>query len=196
MEIIKNKSKSTAKIKKNPLPKVLKPHGTATWLLLNYPDLTIEQIANFCEMESLKILFLKNEIDNGKEYPTHNPVYMGYISEENLEEAEKDPKKKLNFIGDSIIENIQKKRNKRTYVSFLEKKNRLSGALWLINFYKNLNLSVEHIKKLSKASNSNINKLMTNKKFTNGIIPTDPTKLNLCTREQLEETLMLYENKK
>lgn len=191
----KNKPQSI-KTKKNSIPKVLKPHGTATWLLLNHPDLTIEQIANFCEMDSLKILFLKNEIDNGKEYPTHNPVYMGYISEKNLEEAEKNPKRKLEFIGDNIIETIQKKRNKRTYVSFLEKKNRLAGALWLINFYKNLNLSVEHIKKLSKASGANIQKLMTNKKFTNGITPTDPSKLNLCTREELEETLMLYESKK
>jgi hypothetical protein len=190
---IKPTSKS---IKKKQIPKVLKPHGTATWLLLNYPDLTIEQIGTFCEMDSLKILFLKNEIDGGKEYPSHNPVYMGYITEKDLEEAEKDPKKKLNFIGDNIIENIQKKRNKRTYVSFLEKKNRLAGALWLINFYKNINISLEHIKKLSKASSFNINKLMTNKKFTNGIIPTDPTKLNLCTREELEDILMLYEGKK
>jgi hypothetical protein len=195
MNISKTKLKST-KVKKKQIPKVLKPHGTATWLLLNYPDLTIEQIGAFCEMDSLKVLFLKNEIDNGKEYPSHNPVYMGYISEEDLEEAEKNPKKKLNFIGDNIIENIQKKRNKRTYISFLEKKNRLSGALWLVNFYKNLNLSIEHIKKLSKASSSNINKLMTNKKFTNGITPTDPTKLNLCTRDELEEILILYENKK
>ena len=194
MEISKTKSKSL-KVKKKQIPKVLKPHGTATWLLLNHQDLTIEQIGTFCEMDSLKVLFLKNEIDNGKEYPSHNPVYMGYISEENLEEAEKDPKKKLIFIGDNIIENIQKKRNKRTYVSFLEKKNRLSGALWLINFYKNLNLSVEHIKKLSKASSFNINKLMTNKKFINGITPTDPTKLNLCSREELEEILILYEKK-
>ena len=102
MDISKTKLKST-KVKKKQIPKVLKPHGTATWLLLNHPDLTIEQIATFCEMELLKVLFLKNEIENGKEYPSHNPVYMGYISEDNLESAERDPKKKLNFIGDNII---------------------------------------------------------------------------------------------
>jgi hypothetical protein len=183
-------------MKKNEIkiPKVLKPHGVATWLLINYPDVSIEQVAVFCEMDPLKILFLKNEIDDGKIYATHNPVSMGYISEENLEAASLDNKVKLKFIGDNTIEKMQKKH--RVYVSFLEKKNRLAGALWLINFYKSLNIPVEDIKKLTKASSSNIMKLMNNKKFIQGIIPADPVKLGLCEREEFEEIINLYNQKK
>ena len=47
-------------INKRKIPKVLKPHGTASWLIINYPHLTVEQIAIFCEMDHLKVLFLKN----------------------------------------------------------------------------------------------------------------------------------------
>jgi hypothetical protein len=89
---------------------------------------------------------------------------------------------------------MQKKH--RVYVSFLEKKNRLAGALWLINFYKSLNIPVEDIKKLTKASSSNIMKLMNNKKFIQGIIPADPVKLGLCEREEFEEIINLYNQKK
>jgi hypothetical protein len=176
------------------LPRVLKPHGTAAWLLLNYPDISIEQVAAFCEMEPLKVLFLKSEIDDGKNYATHNPLSMGYVTEENLEAASEDNKVKLKFIGDGTIEKMQKKT--RTYVSFLEKKNRLAGALWLINFYKSFNISVDDIKKLSKASSSNIVKLMTNKKFIQGIVPADPVKLGLCTREDFDNIISVYTQNK
>lgn len=189
---MKNTKKKSIKVMKPKIPRVLKPHGTATWLMINYPNLTIEQIANFCEMDHLKVLFLKNELDSGKTYPMNNPISLGHISEENLEEASKNPKKQLKFTGSDTLALLQKKRTKRVYVSFLEKQHRLSGALWLINFHKNLNISPEDIRYLTKASIININKLMTNKKFIHGIEPIDPVKLNLCTREELEEILNQY----
>jgi hypothetical protein len=189
--------KDTKNIKKKTIktPKVLKPHGTATWLIINYPQLTVEQIANFCEMEHLQVLFLKNEIEEGKSYATNNPVSMGYITEENLLEASQNPKKKLVFVGENTLAILQKKRTKRVYVSFLEKKNRLAGALWIVNFYKNLHISAEDIRTLTNASIININKLMVDKKFINGILPVDPIKLNLCTRDALEEIINKYSKK-
>lgn len=181
---------------KTKIPKVLKPHGTASWLIINYPHLTVEQIAIFCEMDHLKVLFLKNEINEGKIYATNNPIVMGYVTEANLEAASKDNKKRLNFIGGNSLSILEKKRTKRVYVSLLEKKNRLSGALWILNFYKNLNISPEDIRKLTGASIININKLMTDRKYISSVVANDPTKLNLCTREELDEVINDYSKKK
>lgn len=193
MTVDKNKTLKTLK-GKNKISRVLKPHGTAVWLLNNYPDLTLEQVADFCEMEPLKVLFLKNELDGGKIYVSHNPLAMGYVAEEDLKICSENPKKRLTFLGSNTLALLQK-RTKRSYVSILQKKNRLSGALWLMNFYKNINITPEDIRQLSGASLINIEKLSTNRKYSLGITPVDPVNLNLCSRDDMEEVIAKYSKK-
>jgi hypothetical protein len=177
------------------ISKVLKPHGTSVWLLTNYLTLTVEQIAVFCELDNLKVLFLKKELENGKIYPMSNPVVMGYVTENNLEKSSKDPKEPLVFIGDTTLINLQKKHMKRSYVSLIHKQNILAGSLWIIQFYNNLNITAEHIHQLTGASILNIKKLMINKKYASNVIAEHPVKLNLCSHKELDEIIQLYSKK-
>lgn len=172
--------------------KILKPHGVAVWLFSHYPTLTVAQISSFCGLDPLKVGFLRTELEQGKKYALSNPIQMGYTNREALENAVKNPSKDILYIPNNILKIIDKKKSKRKYISLIDRKNKISAALWIINSNKNTPFTVEDIKSLTGASVVSIKKLMTDRKYALSLDPIEPFKINLCTRQDLEKILNKY----
>lgn len=179
-----------AKTKSRTNSGILKPQGIAVWLLNHYPDLTSMQIAKFCNLDLLKVGFLKNEIENGKIYAQTNPILMGYVTKDDLDNALDDPSQSIKLNIDHSLKAI--KRSKRKYVSFIDRKNKIAASLWLLNFYKKLPLTGEDIKSITGASIVSIRKLMTDKKYALSVNPIDPIKSNVCTQQDIEKVISKY----
>ncbi|HAJ45173.1 MAG TPA: DUF1013 domain-containing protein, partial [Alphaproteobacteria bacterium] len=69
------------------------PKATAMWLI-NNTALTFEQIAEFCTLHQLEVKAMADETHPERIIPL-DPVMTGQLTRQEIEAAEKDPRKRL-----------------------------------------------------------------------------------------------------
>ncbi|OED45441.1 hypothetical protein AB836_00895 [Rickettsiales bacterium (ex Bugula neritina AB1)] len=168
--------------------KILKPIGTSRWLLRNYPKLTLKQISDFCSIDFVEVMVIKNQLDKGVVIAESNPVFDGYVSIEELNKASEDNSHVIKFLKGN---DINFKPTKRTFIPIIEKQKKNSAIFWLIRNYENI--TDEQIKKLTKSSYSTIKKVKGNN-FYPPLNINSPLKLGLCSKELFEEVLNNLKN--
>lgn len=163
--------------------KILKPLGTARWLLRNYPKLTLWQIAKFCGIDAIEVTVVKNQLDKGIEVAESNPVFDGYVSREELDKASEENSRIIQFLKGN---DLNFRPTKRVFVPIIEKQKKYAAIMWLIKNYANI--TDEQVKQLTKTSLSTIKKVR-NMNFYHNVTPNNPLKLGLCSKELFEEVL-------
>lgn len=158
--------------------KLLMSNGVALWLAKN-TSLSLEQIAEFCNMHPLQINnFRENSSTHG--ITECNPIDVSLLTLEEIQDCEKDFSMRLKGVPTE-----QKLRGNAKKSGVLE------GAIWIVNKYPDLGIT--HIAKLLKCS-SLVVKSVKNEtyKHLEDVIPKNPVSLGLCTQQELDECVLKY----
>lgn len=168
---------------------VIKPIATALWLIKN-TKLTFLQISNFTGLTELEINAMADGFEKSSLEP-NNPIKIGQLTQEELTKCENNPKANLQLSGLPIFNDIQIKVSKKTYVSLAKRKEKLTGALFLLE--KHPILPIESVMKLTGATRKMVEGLV-NQTYSklNELSPKDPTISRLCTQVKLNEELAKY----
>lgn len=175
------------------LPKIpLMPKATAVWLI-EHTTLTFEQIAAFCHMHPLEI----QAISNGEAafgIKGLSPVDMGQISQDNLEECQKNPEAMLILMGAAQKERTAKKSGKAhkggsgRYTPLARRGDRPDAIAWLIKQHPSL--SDSQIIRLVGTTKSTVESIRKRTHWNMANIKhRSPINLGFCTQEELDSLL-------
>jgi hypothetical protein len=169
--------------------KVIKPIATALWLIKN-TKLTFNQIAQFCNISEAEIESMADGFEKSFLEP-NNPIKVGQLTEQEVKKCEDDPKMFLKLSPLPIFPDTSIKVSKKSYTSLSDRKNKINGALFLIERHKIL--PIEVIARLTKATKGAVQKLLegTYPKMEE-LTPRDPISLGLCTQVKLNEELAKF----
>jgi hypothetical protein len=167
----------------------LMPLATAVWLVQN-TALTFKQIADFCALHEMEVQSIADG-EIGGNIIGKNPVLLGQISQENLDECQNDPEKSLIFIETGI--NEQKKKNKK-YIPIAKRRDKPDAIAWVIKNYPEI--PDNKIAKLIGSTKSTIEAIRTRSHANiQQIQPRDPVLLGICTQTELEKLLEAFVSK-
>lgn len=161
----------------------LMPKATAMWLI-NNTALTFEQIADFCTLHVLEVKAMADETHPERIIPL-DPVMTGQIKREDIEAAEKDPRKRL-VLNKSKYEAPEKKgKGRPRYTPVSRRQDRPDAIYWLLRNHPEVNDA--EIGKLIGTTKSTIESIR-NKSHWNSsnLKPVDPVTLGLCTQLELD----------
>ncbi len=160
----------------------LMPKATAVWLVEN-TTLSFSQISEFCGMHPLEIQGIADG-DVAVGIVGINPIEKSVLTQEMLDEAQKDDsiKLKLSFGVNEYI-NKQKKQKNR-YTPVVRRQDKPDAIAWLIKNHPDMKDS--QITKLIGTTKNTITSIR-NKEHRNiqNIKPRDPVLLGLCTQTNL-----------
>lgn len=177
--------------------KPLMPKATAVWLIDN-TELTFEQIAEFCGLHVLEVQGIADG-DVAQGVMGMDPVLKGVTTRESLEEAQKDPKKRIKFIEEFLdYVTVEGKRKKAKYTPVARRQDKPDAVAWLVKHYPAM--SDGQVSKLIGTTKKTIQDIRSKSHWnTNNLRPRDPVLLGLCTQTALEAmiaTLPVKEPKK
>lgn len=157
----------------------------ALWLVDN-TSLTAEQIAEFCGINVLDVRQMLDGESHEIIVPV-NPVTKGFLLLEDVKKCEKNHS--LSLQDFSFFEEFGAKLKApktKNQISMAEKRERLNGALWLIEFFPKLQDS--KIAKLTHTTVDTVTKIRkkTHPKMTS-IVSKNPVTVNLCTQEEIDD---------
>lgn len=183
--------------KENVMVKPLMPKATAVWLIDN-TELTFEQIAEFCGLHVLEVQGIADG-DVAQGVMGMDPVLKGVTTRESLEEAQKDPKKRIKFIEEFLdYVTVEGKRKKAKYTPVARRQDKPDAVAWLVKHYPAM--SDGQVSKLIGTTKKTIQDIRSKSHWnTNNLRPRDPVLLGLCTQTALEAmiaTLPVKEPKK
>ncbi len=161
------------------------PKATAVWLVDN-TALSFEQIADFCGMHPLEIQGIADgEVANG--IIGTDPIANGQLARQDLEAAEKDPKKKLKLAKDAQ-QYMKKKIKGARYTPVARRADKPDAIAWILKNHPELPDS--KIVKLVGTTKNTINAVRDRTHWnTNNLRPRDPVLLGLCTQTHLDEAI-------
>jgi len=167
----------------------LMPLATAVWLVEN-TTLTFTQIAEYCCMHEMEVQSIADG-ETGHNIEGQNPVLLGQLNADNLEEAQKDPNKKLILIEISTPKVAGKKTKKVKYIPIAKRRDKPDAIAWLIKFHPDIPDS--KIVKLIGTTKKTIEAIK-NRTYANisQLQAKDPVLLGLCTQTELDELVKLY----
>lgn len=153
---------------------ILMPIGTALWLTL-HTNLSVDQIAEFCNLSPLKVISLKEEAN----IPEYDPTVITLTKEE-ITRCELDPNAKLR------AKYYKKSQDQgRKYVGPYEKQ-KLPGVIaWLIT--NNHKFNGKKLAKIFSTTSKYIEKLQNN---LVGHIPLHPIQSGLLSEQELQEIII------
>lgn len=159
----------------------LMPKATAVWLVDN-TLLTFDQIAEFTGLHSLEVKAIADG-DVAANIQGKNPVLRGFISQENLDKAQKDPKVKLIMLS-SDMPSVKRRAKGPKYTPVAKRADKPNGIAYLLKNYPDMKDS--QIVRLIGTTKNTIEKIR-NRTHANSstITPQDPIQLGLCKREEL-----------
>ncbi len=167
----------------------LMPKATAIWLIDN-TSLTFEQIADFCHLHVLEVQGLADG-DVSPSMRGVDPTITGQTTHAAIEEAQKDPSKRLElFIPQrEILEAAKTGRRQRRsshYIPMARRQDRPKAILWLQRNYPELKDA--QIMRLVSTTKATIQKIRERTHWDSAhLTPTDPVFLGLCTQEALDQ---------
>ena len=160
---------------------IIKPYGTATWLLRN-TSLSFIQIAEFCGIQLPEVVAIENGAISEKE---NNPLEMGQLSREEIEICQKDQTLKLKKTEIKLsTDHIKQKK----YVPLLQRANKLNVVLWFSKNHPTIKKTI--IAKLVGSTTKTVKDIFDGtytKISTLSVI--DPVQAGFCTQRQLNEIL-------
>lgn len=159
---------------------ILKPKGTAAWLVFN-TKLTDKQISSYCQISIRDIKDIRNK--HIQIFP-NNPIYNDQITVDEIQKCENDS----NLIPTmpestkNLIESIKKKKQS-PYISQIYRGEKKSLIAWILFYYPNVSHKV--IKRLLKTTSKQIDIIKNNPQdFINQSI--NPLKMGLFKIEDLQ----------
>jgi uncharacterized protein len=171
---------------------VIKPIASALWLIKN-TKLTFNQIANFTGLTNAEINAMADGFEKSSLEP-NNPIKIGQLTKEELTRCENNPKAELKLSQLPIFSDTEIKISKKTYVSVARRKEKISGALFLLEKYSNL--PIESVMRLTGATKKIVESLINQTYSAIGELnPKDPIISGLCTQVKLNEELAKYSKK-
>ncbi len=161
---------------------LLMPKATAVWLVDN-TALTFEQIAQFCSLHHLEVKSIADG-DSAQGIKGLNPLSTGQLSQENIKEAEADPKVKLLLLDPKVkVPELKKKGPRYTPVS--RRQDRPSAILWLVRSHPELKDA--QIIRLVGTTKTTISAIRDRTHWNiNNLQPLDPVTLGICSQIDLD----------
>ncbi len=161
----------------------LMPKATAVWLIDN-TSLSFEQIAEFCGLHPLEVKGIADE-DVAKGIKGIDPVATGQLSREQIEDAEKDPSKRLKLAPAKYkMPHVKQKRAPR-YTPVSKRQDKPDAVYWLIRNHPEL--TDPDIMKLIGTTKATIAKIRDRGHWNSANIKAvDPVTLGLCTQIELD----------
>ena len=168
------------------MKKPLMPKATAVWLIEN-TSLSFEQIAEFCQLHELEVQGIADgDVATGMQ--GYNPIDNYQLTKEEIKSCEKDPKKKLELIVSTAIDNLNPRIKDTKYTPISIRQDKPYAILWCIKKYPN-ELTDSQIAKLTSSTKNTINAIR-NGTYREAIFETkNPMDVGLCTYEDLEKAL-------
>ncbi len=160
----------------------LMPKATAVWLVEN-TTLTFEQISEFCGMHPLEVQGIADG-DVASNVVGKCPITANQITQENLDEAQKDASVKLVLKGDMNTYITSQKKRKASYTPVARRQDKPDAIAWLVKNHPDMNDS--QISKLIGTTKSTIAAIRERSHWNiQNINPRDPVLLGLCTQTAL-----------
>ncbi len=158
--------------------------ASAVWLIEN-TKLTFDQVADFCKLHPLEVQGIADG-DVAQGVMGLDPVLKGFTTRESIAAAEKDPKKKVEFIADYLdYMAVENKRKKAKYTPVARRQDKPDAVAWLVKHYPAM--SDGQISKLIGTTKKTIQDIRSRTHWNTGNLrPRDPVLLGLCTQIALE----------
>ena len=168
---------------------VIKPIATALWLIKN-TKLTFKQIGSFCNLQEQEVMAMADGFEKSSLEP-NNPIKIGQLTMEEIQKCESNKNLDLNLSELPIFKDTNVKISKKVYTSVAKRKEKISGALFLIENYSQL--PITSIIKLTGITKKSAESLIsgTYSKIQE-INPKDPIISGLCTQLTFNEEIVKY----
>jgi hypothetical protein len=159
------------------------PKATAVWLVDN-TSLTFEQIADFCGLHPLEVKGIADE-DVAKGIKGQDPVASGQLTREQIEEAEKDPKKRLKMAPPKHKMPPVKMKKAPRYTPVSKRQDKPDAVYWILRNHPEL--TDADIIKLIGTTKATIQKIRERSHWNApNIKAVDPVTLGLCSQLELD----------
>jgi len=163
--------------------KPLMPKATAVWLIDN-TSLTFEQIADFCGLHPLEVKGIADE-DVAKGIKGQDPVASGQLTREQLEDAEKDPKKRLKMAPPKYKMPPVKLKKAPRYTPVSKRQDKPDAVYWILRNHPEF--TDADIVKLIGTTKATIQKIRERSHWNaTNIKAVDPVTLGLCSQLELD----------
>jgi len=164
----------------------LMPKATAMWLVDN-TSLTFEQIAEFCGIHPLEVQGMADG-EVAQNIVGADPIKTGQLTQEELDRAQKDPKRRLHLRTSSLPE--PKRRRGPRYTPLSKRHERPDAIAWLVRYHPEL--SDPQICKLVGTTKPTIAAVRERTHWNSANIkPRDPVVLGLCKQIELDEAVAI-----
>ena len=156
--------------------------ATAVWLVDN-TTLTFKQVADFCGLHELEVQGIADG-DVAAGVKGFDPVANNQLTQEEIENAEKDPVHNLKLKFNPAAVGEEKRRGPR-YTPLSKRQDRPASILWLVKFHPEL--TDAQISKLVGTTKPTIQAIRERTHWNiNNIEPIDPVALGLCKQTELD----------
>ena len=161
----------------------LMPKATAVWLVDN-TSLTFEQIADFCGLHPLEVKGIADE-DVAKGIKGQDPVASGQLTREQIEAAEKDPKKRLKLAPPKYKMPPVKTKKAPRYTPVSKRQDKPDAVYWILRNHPEF--TDADVIKLLGTTKSTIQKIRERSHWNaQNIKAVDPVTLGLCSQLELD----------
>jgi len=161
----------------------LMPKATAVWLVDN-TSLTFEQIADFCGLHPLEVKGIADE-DVAKGIKGQDPVSSGQLTREMIEEAEKDPKKRLKMAAPKHKMPSVKQKKAPRYTPVSKRQDKPDAVYWILRNHPEF--ADADIIRLIGTTKATIQKIRERSHWNaTNIKAVDPVTLGLCSQLELD----------
>lgn len=175
------------------MPHLIMPEGTAVWLIDN-TTLTFEQIAAFCDLNYYQVKAIADG-DVAKNLKAENPITREFLTQEEIDKGQQDPKYVLKMLQGKDLPTIQKRTKGARYTPINKRADKPNGIAYLVKNYPDFTDPM--IVKLLGTTKKTVQSIRdrTNPNMAN-ITPTDPVELGLCKRLDIDALIKKVELKK
>ena len=162
---------------------ILMPKATAVWLVDN-TSLTFEQIADFCGLHPLEVKGIADE-DVAKGIKGQDPVSSGQLTREMIEEAEKDPRKRLKMAAPKHKMPSVKQKKAPRYTPVSKRQDKPDAVYWILRNHPEF--ADADIIRLIGTTKATIQKIRERSHWNaTNIKAVDPVTLGLCSQLELD----------
>ena len=174
------------------MSKLLHPKATAVWLVDN-TTISFKQIADFVGMHELEVQGIADG-DVATGVKGFDPVANSQLTQEEIDQAEKNPLYKMKLKFNAAAQGEEKRRGPR-YTPLSKRQDRPASILWLVKFHPEL--SDGQISKLVGTTKPTIQAIRERTHWNSANIqPIDPVALGLCKQSELDAVVQKAAAKK
>ncbi|MBL8549331.1 MAG: DUF1013 domain-containing protein [Hyphomonadaceae bacterium] len=165
---------------------VLMPKATAVWLI-EQTSLAFDQVADFCGLHPLEVQGIANE-DVAKGIRGVDPIAGGFLSREEIDKAEANPKYRMKPLAPKRIDIPQPKKKGARYTPVARRQDRPDAIAWFLRNHPEV--ADAKIVRLIGTTKSTIEQVRSRTHWnSSNLKPVDPVSLGLCTQIELDQVV-------